>query len=365
MEGIKELIWLNDGRTYRQIEESVQLIPTLPKKVYNMCLDPYERIYLEEYCENFNFEFKVYGLETKFIDHVMTTFENTSGNLGILLNGTKGTGKTVCAKILANKMNLPVIIVPRNMKGLQEFVSKISSDVILFFDEFEKSFDRNDSTILTIMDGVYNSGHRKIFLLTTNQLYINDNLIGRPSRIRYKKTFGKLSVETIKEYLEDNLIDKSRSNQILEFVDSLSISTIDILKSTVEEINIHNCNISDFKKWINVEQAKFSWKFWYKRIDRDDDIYGVYTLEDFKKELKETPKDKLDDNCIWQSSTNTNSSVEYMHEGENFYYGQITQTLTSDNYLVLEDEDNSIYYCYIINIDKKPSLYRGALGYAF
>lgn len=262
-------------------------------------------------------------------------------------------------------MNLPVIIVPRNMKGLQEFVSKISSDVILFFDEFEKSFDRNDSTILTIMDGVYNSGHRKIFLLTTNQLYINDNLIGRPSRIRYKKTFGNLSVETIKEYLEDSLIDKSRSNQILEFVDSLSISTIDILKSIVEEINIHNCNISDFKKWINVEQAKYSWKFWYKRVDSDDDIYGTYTLEDFKRELKEIPKDKLDEHQIWQSGTNTNSSVEYMHEGENFYYGQITQTLTSDNYLVLEDEDNSIYYCYIINIDKKPSLYRGALDYAF
>ena len=365
MKGIKELIWLNDGRTYRQIEEGVQLIPTLPKKVYNMCIDPYKQIYLEEYCENFNFEFKVYGLETKFIDHVMTTFENTSGNLGVLLNGTKGTGKTVCAKILANKMNLPVIIVPRNMEGLQEFVSKISSDVILFFDEFEKSFDRNDSTILTIMDGVYNSGHRKIFLLTTNQLYINDNLIGRPSRIRYKKTFGNLSVETIKEYLEDNLIDKSKSNQILEFVDSLSISTIDILKSIVEEINIHKCGLSEFKKWINVDPAKFSWKFWYRRVDSDDDIYGTYTLEDFKRELKEIPKDKLNEHQIWQSSTNTNSLVEYMHEGENFYYGQITQTLTSDNYLVLEDEDNSIYYCYIINIDKKPSLYRGALGYAF
>ena len=64
------------------------------------------------------------------------------------------------------------------------------------------------------MDGVYNSKHRKIFLLTTNQLYINDNLIGRPSRIRYKKTFGNLSAETIKSYLGDNLIDKSKSNQI-------------------------------------------------------------------------------------------------------------------------------------------------------
>lgn len=365
MKEIKELIWLNDGRTYKQIEDGVQLIPVLPKRVYNMCIDAFERIYLEEYAEDFKFEFKVYGLETRFINHVMTTFRNTSGNLGILLNGTKGTGKTVCAKILANQMNLPVIIVPRNLKGLQGFVSKISSDVILFFDEFEKSFDRNDSTILTIMDGVYNSGHRKIFLLTTNQLYINDNLLGRPSRIRYKKTFGNLSAETIKEYLDDNLIDKSKSAQILQYVDSLSISTIDILKSIVEEVNIHKCDVSEFKKWINVEQAKYSWKFWCKRIDSDEDEYGVYTLEDFKRDLKETPRDKLDSKSIWQSSTNTNSSVEFMHEGENFYYGSITQPLSTDNFMVLEDEDNSIYYLQILNIDKKPSLYRGALDYAF
>lgn len=42
-------------------------------------------------------------------------------------------------------------------------------------------------------------------LLTTNNLYVNENLIGRPSRIRYKKTFGNLQPEVVQEYLDDNL----------------------------------------------------------------------------------------------------------------------------------------------------------------
>ena len=39
MENIKELIWLKNGRKYNQIEDSVELINELPKKVYSMCLD--------------------------------------------------------------------------------------------------------------------------------------------------------------------------------------------------------------------------------------------------------------------------------------------------------------------------------------
>lgn len=46
-----------------------------------------------------------------------------------------------------------------------EFLSGIEGDCILFLDEFEKNFSESDSTILQIMDGVYNSKYRKVFLL--------------------------------------------------------------------------------------------------------------------------------------------------------------------------------------------------------
>lgn len=110
----------------------------------------------------------MYGLQNEFIDHVIKTYHATEGNLGIMLTGTKGTGKTVTAKELANKLNLPIIIVKDmgdHNQSMIEFLSGIEGDCILFLDEFEKNFSESDSTILQIMDGVYNSKYRKVFLL--------------------------------------------------------------------------------------------------------------------------------------------------------------------------------------------------------
>ena len=62
--------------------------------------------------------------------------------------------------------------------------------------------------MLSIMDGATNSEHRRVFLLTTNSLYINDNLLQRPGRIRYLKTFKDLTPEIIEEIVDDFLIYK-------------------------------------------------------------------------------------------------------------------------------------------------------------
>lgn len=199
---------------------------------------------------NLNLTFKIYGLESKFIEHVMKTFNSTTRNLGMLFNGVKGTGKTVTAKIIANMMGLPIILVNSPYPGLANFIANISCPCVLLFDEFEKNFSKeegDDTMLLSIMDGVFNSPYRRVFILTTNELSINDNFIGRPSRIRYRKSFGNLQPEVVIEYLNDNLNDKSRVKEIIEFIDTLEISTIDILKCIVEEVNIHNCPISEFK----------------------------------------------------------------------------------------------------------------------
>jgi SpoVK/Ycf46/Vps4 family AAA+-type ATPase len=88
------------------------------------------------------------------------------------MNVNKGSGKTVCAKILANKMELPVIIIKtwgEANQSMIEYLGSFNFDCVLFFDEFEKQFEEKDSTVLQIMDGVYNNTEsRKIFLLTTN-----------------------------------------------------------------------------------------------------------------------------------------------------------------------------------------------------
>ena len=196
--------WLKTNNIFKKVNGDFSTIDRLPLGVYNVGLS-LEGWYLEKYTDEFTFDYKIYGLETEFCEHVIKTFENTTGNLGIMLTGTKGTGKTVTAKLLANAFKLPVIIVKDmggNNQGMIEYFSSFNFDSILFFDEFEKNFSEKDSTILQIMDGVYNIGYRKIFLLTTNQMTVNENLVGRPSRIRYVKKFGNLNLKTVKEYLD-------------------------------------------------------------------------------------------------------------------------------------------------------------------
>lgn len=372
-------IWLKNGRNLRQVDGSVQLIKDLPNKIYTVQADPRsEELYLEEYADSFHFDFKVYGMESQLMDHIMKTFENTTGNLGVLFNGVKGTGKTITAKLIANRMNMPVILITNAYNGLSDFISKICCPCILFFDEFEKVFkkDYNDTGILSIMDGVFNSPYRRIFLLTTNNLYVNESLIGRPSRIRYKKTFGNLQPEVVQEYLDDNLKNKKYTNEIIEFIDSLAISTIDILKAIVDELNIHDTPIATFKNFFNVETAKYSWNLKVKAIyDSDDEGEGEYTVERFKKDLNRVgKKEKNNDDKEYivreyhigvnSRKANTSVNVAFMQTDEMFgSFGTITKPINEDGILVTEDDYGYKYFIKVLNVENKPSLYRGELCY--
>ena len=368
-------VWLKNGRIFKQVENGIQVINSLPRRIYNMKFDPdRHEIFLEDYADKFNFDFKIYGMESKLIEHIMKTFNNTTGNLGILFNGSKGTGKTVTAKIIANMTELPVILVNNPYPGLDNFIANISCPCVLFFDEFEKTFDRRegeDIKLLSIMDGVFNSPYRRVFILTTNELCINENFIGRPSRIRYRKSFGNLQPEVVIEYLNDNLNDKSKVKEIIEFIDTLEISTIDILKCIVEEVNIHNCSISEFKHFINVETAKYVYDSDYIWYERDE----PHSIELFKKTLAKVGTSGLDtDGNEHQSLTkkdldidttrfNCTKPIEYLVPGEEIsYMGSIISPLNEDNIIITEDNNNGdVCYIKVNNIDRKPSLYRNSL----
>jgi SpoVK/Ycf46/Vps4 family AAA+-type ATPase len=194
--------------------------------------------HLEYYDKEFTFDFKVYGIEHDFIEHVIKAYENTSGNFGVLLNGIRGTGKSVTAKILANKLDLPVIIVKsmgEQNQSMIEWFADFNFDCIFLFDEFEKNFSEKDSSILQIMDGIYTSEYRRIFLLTTNQTTINENLISRPSRLRYIKEFANLDSKVVKELLDDKKNLANENAMLKQEIRDLR-STIDTLKSGEKEI---------------------------------------------------------------------------------------------------------------------------------
>lgn len=280
--------WIKAGSTYRRMEGDITNMEQLPVGIYEVGLN-ISGWFLTRTIDKFIFNYKVYDLQRGFIDHVKKTYNNTTGNLGILFNGTRGTGKTASAKVLANELNLPVILVKSmgdNNDGLISYLSSFNFDCIFFFDEFEKQFNEGDCSILQIMDGVYNSEFRKVFLLTTNELNINPNLLSRPSRIRYVREFGNLDKSVVEEYLNDNLKDNTGRDDLLSYIDTLTIFTIDILKAIVEEVNIHGVEaFLEAKKFFNVEIASYSYRGYFAYLDIDEARDSSYSIDDFLREL--------------------------------------------------------------------------------
>lgn len=261
--------WLNIDGNWSQ-GAIPQIENKLPAKVYE--LKQGMSLYLEEICDRFELPSKVYGLERTFIDRVKTTFGHLDKNFGILMKGLKGTGKTVSAKIICNELNLPVILVNAGYNGFGNFLNSIEQDVVLLFDEFEKNFnlsrcddDDEDSgnkhvnRLLTIMDGVYTSSYKRLFLLTTNECTLPDTLVARPSRIRYIHNFGDLNREAIIEILEDKVTNKELIPELVTFIKGLKNITVDIVKALAEEVNIYNSADEEFLNTMNVlKESEYS-----------------------------------------------------------------------------------------------------------
>lgn len=253
--------WINEGGVYFPIPGYATIYTSPGNGVFQIKEDNFQhRLGLAKIADTFEFDFKLYDLGCDDIFERVTktwlsdNFSIGNKNLGVIFNGLKGTGKTIAAKLLSNRLGLPVVVISKPIDGLLEFIQSLCFECIILIDEAEKTFDEDKEVLLKMIDGVYNNS-RKLYLLTTNRLTVDENLIGRPGRIRYIKQFGNLTSKAVEDYIEDNLEDKSMRQGILELVDSLVISTIDILKSIVDEVNIHG-EIPD-GKMLNIPKADY------------------------------------------------------------------------------------------------------------
>lgn len=252
--------WLRSGTQYfiGEITDQQLLIPV---GVYELGVSPSERLFLNHLADKFEFPYKVYGIEDKFIKRVPITYGETTQNLGILLNGTKGTGKSVTAKLIANELNLPIIVVSHKFDGLGQFLAQIQQEVVVVFDEYEKVYE-DGNELLSVMDGMQDSAHRRVFILTTNSLYISQSMLSRPGRLRYRKTFDDLDIKVVEEILDDILLYPEYREDCLEAISTLKIITIDLIKAIVNEVNIHNESPKEFMDYLNVKDGgeDYEWK---------------------------------------------------------------------------------------------------------
>lgn len=263
--------WSKDGHLFMLRQEGDNH-PLLPNGLYSIGFSKELGVYLETRPGGFGYPEKLYNMENSFIDRVVTTYNATTGNLGVLLTGLRGTGKTVTAELMADKLGLPTILVTQDFPGIIDFMDSIPHAVTFVCDEFEKVFpveaegvsvggqmERGASKLLPLMDGVMNSTHRRVFILTTNKLHVEPNLLQRPGRVRYLKEFSNLPKATIEMIVDDLLVRKELRTEVIDFIAHLQIITIDIVITVIEEINIHGGSPEALEGVLNVQKIEVTY----------------------------------------------------------------------------------------------------------
>lgn len=231
---------------------------TMPGNTYTVHHDDMMGFYLERIVD-FVLPEKVYGDVEKHAGRILTTFHKRKGSTGVHLNGVKGSGKTLLVKAISYyarvSTNIPTIVINHPFHGdsFNAFIQSISSDAIIVFDEFEKTYGWQDQKkVLTLLDGVYES--RKLFLLTTNDSgECSEYLKNRPGRMFYSLTYDVLDAATILEVLTDMLVDQTQVQSIVKYAQVFTFLNFDMLVAIIEEMNRYDETLEDVLKMLNVQ----------------------------------------------------------------------------------------------------------------
>jgi hypothetical protein len=239
-------------------DESMDVRDMLPAGNYTIKEMPMGGPLYLEHIDNFTPLSKVYGDCLKNTDRVIRTFLSRPAATGVMLTGEKGSGKTLLTKNIAielAKQGIPTIVINAPWHGdkFNSFIQTITQPCAILFDEFEKTYDRDEQeAILTLLDGVFPS--KKLFMLTTNDKYrVDFHMRNRPGRIFYMLDFKGLDSEFIREYCQDNLENKGHIEKIVSIASLFSEFNFDMLKALVEEMNRYDETPQESLKMLNAK----------------------------------------------------------------------------------------------------------------
>lgn len=250
---------IKTGNTYTFVhDDSMQVCDAgLPVGTYVVKWNEMKGIYYLERVESFEIPSKVYGKTNDRAARVLNTFMDRKWSTGVMLNGVKGSGKTLLAKqiaVMGAKQGIPTIVVNHPYGGdiFNSFIQSIDIPAIIMFDEFEKVYKYHEQEmILTLLDGVFQT--KKMFIVTTNDSYaVNEHMKNRPGRIFYNFEFGTLEPDFIEEYCIDNINDKTQIPHIVQYTKVFNFFNFDMLAASVEEMNRYNETLPEVLNVLNI-----------------------------------------------------------------------------------------------------------------
>lgn len=272
----------------------------IPGKVYDLSYDRWnEESILKENGE-LNLPSKIYSTtrDNTFKKRVISYFNNAfTSTTGVMLAGTKGTGKTVMAKILAKDCNLPIIVVDPEYPAsrLTKYFKTFETPVCILFDEVDKSFQTD--LMLDFLDGLQKTT-KKLVVMTCNDLNkVSEYLQDRCSRIRYLRKYtpednlafldilikdmGIKDVETVSTYCKENIKLLSMDN-IVSFLNEVKLLEEELTNNEItldEVIEIMNIATKNEKQTTSAEAIVID------KIDEYIENFDFNDLDDDEKAI--------------------------------------------------------------------------------
>lgn len=268
-------------------EGQIDVRSKLPVGTYTIGQHP-ERGWFFKKVTDFVIKGKIYGKATKHADRILNTFHDRENTTGVLLEGEKGSGKTLLAKMMSQKAALDgistfIINSPWCGDNFNTLIQSIDEPCIIIFDEFEKVFDNEEQeAVLTLLDGVYPS--KKLFILTVNNKWqVNTNMKNRPGRLFYMISYEGLDAAFIREYCNDNLHEKKYIEQVVQLAAIFDSFNFDSLVSLVQEMNRYKESPKEAIEILNIRpfeigSSNFIVSVKYKGVERPKGSFYPKTL---------------------------------------------------------------------------------------
>lgn len=323
-------------------------IDNLPAGFYRLCF--HEKIgYWLQIANPLKLIPKAYGDAYQHQDRIMDTFnERSEIPTTVLLEGYKGTGKTLLAKKLCVDFvnNGGICILqsePYVGEDYKSFLQKIGQQKIVFIDEFDKVYTKSEqiNDMLTLLDGMYPM--HALFVMTMNADSRGSRyeyFHNRPGRVYYSLKFGSISETTIREYAADMLEDKDRIDEMLEYIGRFAMFNMDMLTILVKEINkskgtdLSVRKMGEFlniKPTISYDQVRLDYKALYHGHDVTSLINYDYLKVDhfelmladpgyrFRMDITPNTFRKKEDGTEWKDQYEDHKRViGFMDENEKF-----------------------------------------------
>lgn len=239
-------IYINTGGSFAVIgNHNGQIVNRLPPQTYSVDYNPMRGFSLTAE-KDLKVPDIIYGDADITAKRTLTAFERRDKSTGALLIGEKGSGKTMTAMLIAleaQKKGIPVILVNKDMTvecgmGLGNFIGSIDQEIVVIFDEFDKTHpSESQDRLLTMFDGV--SSSKKLFVVTANSEYrLSDFLVNRPGRFLYLIDHNGVDEKFIRSFCVDK-IDEGKINEIVNLSSEFERFNFDMLDSLVTELVCH------------------------------------------------------------------------------------------------------------------------------